>query len=234
MSSGAEKKPVLQMERISRSFTQGGNNLTILKDVSFTIHQGEMVALVGPSGCGKSTLLHIAGLLDRPTSGDIWIKNKKHSQSGENKRTMVRRNDIGVVYQQHHLLPDFSALDNVAMPQIIAGKSLETARKAAAKLLDEMGLAERQHHRPPELSGGEQQRVAIVRALCNKPSLLLADEPTGNLDPSTADSVFSLLRKVVKDRGVAMLMVTHDMDLAMQMKAQMTLEDGVLVKVKKG
>ena len=200
---------VLELQSITRTYHQGENSITPLKDFSLAIKPGESVALVGPSGSGKTTLLQIAGLLDNPTSGMVLLNGAE--------RTSARKLSLGFVYQFHHLLPEFTALENVMMPQIIAGVPHSTAAARAQELLASLGLGPRVTHRPAKLSGGEQQRVAIARALANNPSLLLADEPTGNLDPQTSDVVFAIFLKLAKERGLALLVATHNMELAGKM-----------------
>ncbi len=207
----------LELRQISKSFVQGGSHLDVLRDCSITIQPGELTALVGPSGCGKSTLLHIAGLLEQPGSGEVWVGGVNAARANDAERTRLRRQFIGYVYQMHHLLPEFSARENVVLPQMIAGVARTTATRRADELLGLVGLTERLHHRPAELSGGEQQRVAIARALANKPRLLIADEPTGNLDPATAARVFAMLKELVRGQNLALLMATHNMDLAVKM-----------------
>lgn len=221
-------KPVLKLENISKTFHQGGEPLNVLKNISLEVKKGEMVALVGPSGCGKSTLMHIAGLLENPGSGDVVIDGVIASELGDSGRTKMRREKIGFVYQYHHLMAEFSALENIIMPQIIAGESYKNAEKRARKLLKDLGLAEREKHIPAELSGGEQQRVAIARALANSPSILLADEPTGNLDPDTADSVFALLLSLVKNSHLSLLMVTHNPEIAKKCSRILKIKSGML------
>lgn len=208
---------ILTLTGITRTYTQGDNSITPLANFSLSIKAGEVVALVGPSGSGKTTLLQIAGLLDNPTSGDISICGETMSKANDGLRTVTRKNQIGFVYQFHHLLPEFSALENVVLPQMIAGVSRERAEKKAHALLSELGLEKRANHRPAKLSGGECQRVAIARALANNPKLLLADEPTGNLDHHTAEQVFALLLAQAKQRGLAALIATHNMELASKM-----------------
>jgi lipoprotein-releasing system ATP-binding protein len=220
--------PALAMRGVTRIFAQGGERLEVIHDATLTIARGEMVALVGPSGSGKSTLLHLAGLLERPTGGDIEIVGKPAGRLSDQGRTELRRGTIGFVYQYHHLLPEFSALENVVVPQMIAGVARRRARERAAELLARVGLAARASHRPARLSGGEQQRVAIARALANKPALLLADEPTGNLDHHTADDAFALLVGLVRDGGLAALIATHNLELARRMDRMLTIEDGVV------
>ncbi|MGH6931156.1 MAG: ABC transporter ATP-binding protein, partial [Dongiaceae bacterium] len=186
--------PTLRLDRVARSFVQGSNSLEVLRGASLALRAGEMAALVGPSGAGKSTLLHIAGLLERPDGGEVYLLGKPCGRMSDADRTAARRMNIGFVYQYHHLLPEFSALENVVIPQMIASRPRREARQRAGQILEVVGLAKRASHRPARLSGGEQQRVAIARALANGPAVLLADEPTGNLDSHTADSVFGLLR----------------------------------------
>ena len=214
---------------VGRSFKQGRATLEVLRGVDLHIGRGEIVALVGPSGAGKSTLLHVAGLLEKPDAGSIAIAGEDCSRCNDDARTRIRRNHIGFVYQYHHLLPEFSALENVAIPQIIAGVDRATAHGRALELLNMLGLADRTTHRPGRLSGGEQQRVAIARAVANLPTILLADEPTGNLDPHTADDVFELLLGIARTAGVAALVATHNPVLAQRMDRVVRLEDGLLV-----
>ena len=219
----------LRLEGIRKTFRQGGRDLTVLRDVTLEVRPGELVALVGPSGAGKSTILHIAGLLERQDGGEVEVEGRLSSRLPDGERTALRRNTIGFVYQHHHLLPEFSALENIVVPQMIAGVERAKARTRSAELLDMLALGERSGHRPAQLSGGEQQRVALARALANAPVVLLADEPTGNLDPHTADSVFDNLMKLVRDGGLAALVATHNMDLAGRMDRTLRLEDGVVV-----
>ncbi len=219
----------LQLKSISKTFCQGNEQLHVLRDVNLEIKPKEIVALIGPSGSGKSTLLQIAGLLDEPTSGEVYINGDLCTGSGDNMLTALRRDYLGFVYQYHNLLPDFDAAENVILPQLIAGTKYAEAQEKAMWLLKRLGLAEREHHRPAELSGGEQQRVAIARALANTPRLLLADEPTGNLDPNTSDNVFQALLEVVKETGLSALIATHNIDLAHRMDREVTLKDGHLV-----
>ena len=226
------KSPVLELRRIERTYGQGETALRVLTDVNLAIHAGEVVALVGPSGSGKSTLLHIAGLLDTPTGGQVIVAGHDASTANDRERTALRRETMGFVYQSHLLLPDFTALENVMMPQLIAGVPVSVARKKAMALLERVGLAGRATHRPGQLSGGEQQRVAIVRALANGPKLLLADEPTGNLDPNTADQVFTGLLKLVRETGLAALIATHNPDLAAQMDRRVSVRQGRLIAEK--
>ena len=220
------KGDVLVLDRINRGFGSGAARLEVLRGVSLSVRGGEMVALVGPSGCGKSTLLHIAGLLEKADNGDVTIDGKAANSLGDDARTAIRGSAIGFVYQYHHLLREFSALENVMLPQMIAGVARKPAKQRAEDLLTSVGLAKRMEHRPAELSGGEQQRVAIARALANKPRLLLADEPTGNLDERTADDAFSLLQNLVRGTGVAALIATHNVSLAQRMDRRVTLHEG--------
>lgn len=208
---------ILTLNNITRTYTQGENTITPLANFSLEIKAGEVVALVGPSGSGKTTLLQIAGLLDNPTSGEVLVAGQDMSQANDALRTATRRNHIGFVYQFHHLLPEFSALENVVLPQMIVGVAKMAAEEKARKLLAELGLEKRTSHRPAKLSGGECQRVAIARALANDPKLLLADEPTGNLDHATAEQVFALLLAQAKQRDLAALIATHNMELAAKM-----------------
>ena len=212
------KTVILQADNISKSYVQAdGTPLRILKSFSAQLNTGEIVALVGPSGSGKSTLLHILGLLDKADGGILSMNGVDVLSLSDTQRTKIRRNDIGFVYQFHHLLPEFSALENIMLPQIINGVSKAEAEKRARDLLDAMKLSNRADNRPAKLSGGEQQRVAIARALANKPKILLADEPTGNLDPETGKVVFDMFMELARDSGIAALIATHNMDLANQM-----------------
>ena len=220
--------PVLSVRDVTRTYTTGRGDLTVLKGVDLDIHPGELVGLIGPSGSGKSSLLHAAGLLERPTSGQILIDGEDVGGLDERARTRIRLSRIGFVYQFHHLLPEFDARDNVALPIRIAGKSQDQARTMAEEALAALGLAERVTHQPAQMSGGEQQRVALARALANKPRLLLADEPTGNLDPATSQTVFEALHALVKTTGVAALIATHNMELAGHMDRVFALKDGHL------
>lgn len=220
---------VLQISGLEKTFEQGGRRLTIFKNLGLNIASGEIVGLMGQSGSGKTTLLQIAGLLDKPTKGQVFIHGDETLKLGDKDRTLLRRNSIGFIYQFHHLLPEFSAAENVAMPLIIAGVNRNQAKEKAAGLLGELGLSDRLTHRPAELSGGEQQRVAIARALINEPKLLLADEPTGNLDPNTSAEVFELLMHQVKNRGIGALVATHNHALAGQMSRGLELKAGQIV-----
>ncbi|AQR61945.1 ABC transporter [Brevundimonas sp. LM2] len=220
--------PVLSLRGVTRTYTTGQGGLTVLKGVDLDIFPGELVGLIGPSGSGKSSLLHAAGLLERPTSGEVRIDGEDVGNLDERARTRLRLSRIGFVYQFHHLLPEFDARDNVALPMRIAGYPEAEARARAETALGSLGLAERTLHQPAQMSGGEQQRVALARALANSPRLLLADEPTGNLDPTTSQTVFEALQKLVKDTGVAALIATHNMELAGHMDRVFALKDGHL------
>jgi lipoprotein-releasing system ATP-binding protein len=221
---------VLALAGVTRIFAQGGTRLEVIHDASFVIGRGEMVALVGPSGSGKSTLLQICGLLERPSGGTIELVGRSVAGLADGARTELRRSALGFVYQYHHLLPEFSALENVVLPQMIAGRPRREARVRGLELLRRVGLSERASHRPARLSGGEQQRVAIARALANRPALLLADEPTGNLDQRTADDAFALLTELVRDEGLSALIATHNLDLARRMDRTLTIQDGVVLE----
>lgn len=229
MNSQLDGDVVLELSNITRTFGQGKRVLEVLKGADLSVKAGEVVALVGPSGAGKSTFLQIAGLLEHPTSGDIKIDGQSCVGLNDDDRTKVRRYNIGFVYQYHHLLPEFSALENVTIPQIIAGIEKQAARSRGKELLEWMGLKERFDHRPGQLSGGEQQRVAIARALAASPRVLLADEPTGNLDPETANGVFDLLMHLARGAGLAALVATHNPELAKRMDRIVKVENGVLV-----
>lgn len=222
---------VLRLDKIDRIFNQGPDQLEILKKVDLEIHQGEIVALVGPSGAGKSTLLQIAGLLEKPDGGLVSIGGKRSTDLSDLARTEMRRRHIGFVYQYHHLLPEFSAIENVVMPQMINGLKRAEAEERGLELLRCLGLENRADHRPARLSGGEQQRVAIARALANVPDVLFADEPTGNLDPQTAQTVFGMLMTLVRETGLASLIATHNPELARQMDRVVTLRDGHLIEL---
>jgi lipoprotein-releasing system ATP-binding protein len=223
--------PVLRLAKIERRYRQGEATLEILTGADFAIQPGQSVALIAPSGVGKSTLLHIAGLLERPDDGDVVVGEESTSRLDDAARTRLRRNTIGFVYQFHHLLPEFSAIENVMLPQLIRGLARATARERAAELLAFLGLAQRLSHRPAELSGGEQQRVAIARAVANAPRILLADEPTGNLDPNTAEHVFATLQSLVKASGLAAVIATHNLDIAARMDRRVTLQQGKVVEL---
>jgi lipoprotein-releasing system ATP-binding protein len=220
---------VLGLSKIAHSFKQGRAKLDVLKGADLDVRAGEIVALMGPSGAGKSTLLHIAGLLERPGAGTVEICGEACNDLDDDARTLIRRHNVGFVYQYHHLLPEFSAEENIAIPQIIAGRPAKESRARARELLEWMGLEDRRKHRPGQLSGGEQQRVAIGRALANVPKLLLADEPTGNLDPGTADEVFAILLKLARGAGLAALIATHNPDLAKRMDRIVRFDNGALV-----
>ncbi len=221
-------RPVIDLVSISRFYGKSQMRLDVLKDVNFSLKKGEITALVGPSGSGKSTLLHITGLLDRPSGGQIFVQGKDVSCASDKERTLVRRKEIGFVYQYHLLLPDFNALENVMLPQLINGQKEKYAKSRAEELLELVGLKHRLKHRSGELSGGEQQRVAIARALANEPAILLADEPTGNLDPKTAEGVFQTLLSLVKEKNLSALIATHNPDLALQMDRQIKVENGMI------
>jgi len=231
MSDANEKhSPSLLMARgLRKTFTGGAEALTIFKDINLSLNRGEIVALVGQSGSGKSTLLQMIGLLDRPSEGQIMIEGRDVGRLDDHARTLMRRNTIGFVYQFHHLLPEFSALENVMLPQMIAGVPRAQAVQRATSMLNLIGLGKRLDHRPARLSGGEQQRVAIARALVNNPSLLLADEPTGNLDPENSRLVFDLLIKLVRQTGVGALIATHNIDLADQMDRIIEIKQGRII-----
>jgi len=222
-------EPIRELKAVERYYVQGSKRLTILNGAEFSLKRGEMVALVAPSGTGKSTMLHAAGLLERPNGGDVFVNNRACGRLSDDARTAIRRNEIGFVYQFHHLLPEFSAIENIMMPQIIRGLSRTEARERAAQLLDYMKIGKRAEHRPAELSGGEQQRVAIARAVANAPLILLADEPTGNLDPGTATYVYEALEALVRQSGLSALFATHNHELARRMDRQVTLADGKVV-----
>ncbi|MDX2157437.1 MAG: ABC transporter ATP-binding protein [Hyphomicrobiaceae bacterium] len=224
--------PVLELVELRRTYHQGERAIHVLDGASARLMPGQAVALVGPSGAGKSTLLHIAGLLESPDSGQVLINGRDCSRMDDAARTRVRRAEMGFVYQFHQLLPEFSAVENVMIPQLIQGKSDRVARQRASELLSGLGLAERLDHRPAELSGGEQQRTAIARALANAPRLLLADEPTGNLDPKTSEHVFGEFVGLIERTGVAALIATHNMDLARRMHRVLRMEAGQLVEMK--
>jgi lipoprotein-releasing system ATP-binding protein len=216
----------LQLEGVERRYGRGETTVEVLSGAHLELAAGQSVALIAPSGAGKSTLLHLAGLLERPDAGEIRIAGAATSTMSDDQRTALRRTEIGFVYQFHHLLPEFSALENLILPQMIAGLTRAQAASRARELLAYLGLAERESHRPAELSGGEQQRVAIARAVANGPRVLLADEPTGNLDPKTADHVFDTLAALVKASGLAALVATHNMELAARMDRRVTIRDG--------
>lgn len=224
----ASATPVLELRNVVRAYRQGQRELRVLSDATARLMPGQAVALVGPSGSGKSTFLHIAGLLDTPDAGHVLVNGRDCSAMSDDDRTRVRRAEMGFVYQFHQLLPEFSALENVALPQMIQGRLRKDAEARARELLSGLGLAARVEHRPAELSGGEQQRTAIARALANSPRLLLADEPTGNLDPNTSEGVFTELIALIERTGVAALIATHNMDLARRMHRVLRMEGGQL------
>jgi lipoprotein-releasing system ATP-binding protein len=221
---------VLRLEAITRLYREGEGQLEVFSGLSLAVNAGEIVALVGPSGAGKSSLLHIAGLLEAPTSGEIFIEGVAASRLPDTERTQIRRDKVGFVYQAHHLLPEFDALENVVLPQMIAGRTRAAAAAEATRLLEVLGLGKRLTHRPSQLSGGEQQRVAIARALANKPQLLLADEPTGNLDPRTAGGVFDALIAITRSQGLGALIATHNFELASRMDRILQLHEGRLIE----
>lgn len=227
-----EETPTLELRNVYRSFKQGSQTLEVLRGINLNIEKGEIVALIGPSGSGKSTMLQIAGLLEKPTKGEIYLNGQKCSKLGDMMRTGLRRDYLGFVYQYHNLLADFDATENVMLPQLIAGVGMAEAKAKSEWLLKRLGLEKRFKHRPAEMSGGEQQRVAIARALANAPKLLLADEPTGNLDPKTAEIVFGELLSIVKETGLSALIATHNFDLADQMDRKVRLEEGKLVDMR--
>lgn len=222
--------PVLELSDLQRSFAQGGSAIQVLRGASSTIAVGEVIALTGPSGAGKSTLLQLAGLLERPDGGDIRLDGQSCAAMSDNQRTRARREKLGFVYQFHHLLPEFSARENVMLPAMLGGGGRSKAGQYADELLDRLGVGPRKDHRPAEMSGGEQQRVAIARALANQPILLLADEPTGNLDQENAELVFSTLLAVVRNTGLAALIATHNLDLASRVDRHVTLDNGILTE----
>jgi lipoprotein-releasing system ATP-binding protein len=223
--------PVLFLQNVERAYAQGDAKLTILDGAELGVWAGQSVALVAPSGAGKSTLLHIAGLLEHPDAGEVYINEQPTTTLNDAARTAIRRTEIGFIYQFHHLLPEFSALENVMFPQMVRGLSKKEARARASELLSYLGLAERLVHRPAELSGGEQQRVAIARAVANAPRILLADEPTGNLDVHTSERVFLALMQLVQASGLAAIIATHNMELARRMDRRVTLQDGKIVEL---
>jgi lipoprotein-releasing system ATP-binding protein len=227
----SNEAPAIYLDRIERHYLQGDDRLDILKGVDLAAWPGQSVALIAPSGAGKSTLLHIAGLLEHQDAGEVFIDAKATSGLGDAARTSLRRNEIGFVYQFHHLLPEFSALENVMLPQMVRGLKRRAAEERALELLGYLGLKDRVGHRPGELSGGEQQRVAIARAVANAPRVLLADEPTGNLDPRTSERVFTALTQLVRACGLAAIIATHNMDLAARMDRRVTLRDGRVVEL---
>ena len=230
-ANAPNQPPILFLQGVDRHYRQGNTILHILKGAEVAIWSGQSVALVAPSGAGKSTLLHIAGLLEHPDAGEVFVDEVATSGLSDAERTRIRRSEIGFVYQFHHLLMEFSALENVAIPQMVRGLSRPEASRRATDLLAYLGLKQRLTHRPAELSGGEQQRVAIARAVANAPRILLADEPTGNLDPKTSDQVFSGLTELVEASGLAVLVATHNMDIAARMHRRVTIRDGLVVEL---
>lgn len=224
-----EASDALVLTGVERRYQQGTKTLVILNGADFTLRRGEMVALVAPSGAGKSTLLHTAGLLERPDAGEVILNGRACGRLDDDERTAIRRNEVGFVYQFHHLLPEFSAVENIMMPQLVRGLSTREAEDRAMQLLDYMKIGKRAQHRPSELSGGEQQRVAIARAVANAPLLLLADEPTGNLDPHTAGYVFDALEALVRHSGLSALIATHNHELAARMDRRVTIAEGKVV-----
>lgn len=227
------RRPILSVRNLHRSYKSGEGVLTVLAGADIDIYPGEMVGLIGPSGSGKSTLLHAAGLLEKPNSGEVYINGRECLKLSDDIRTKIRRESVGVVYQFHHLLKEFSALDNVVIPQMIAGKKREVAEAEAERLLGLMGLSERTHHKPSQMSGGEQQRVAIARSIANRPQVLLADEPTGNLDPNTSNAVFKKLFDLTRTEGFSALVATHNMGLTQYMDRVVTVSDGLVVPYKR-
>ncbi len=223
--------PIVYLHAVNRTYRQGEASLEILKEAELAVWPGQSVALVAPSGAGKSTLLHIAGLLEHPDQGEVYINQVATSGLSDTARTQIRRSDIGFVYQSHHLLPEFSAVENVVLPQMIRGLGRKQAAERASELLVYLGLKDRLTHRPAELSGGEQQRVAIARAVANAPRILLADEPTGNLDPHTSEQVFGALSQLVRASGLAAIVATHNRDIANRMDRRVTLRDGQVVEM---
>ena len=223
--------PALRLENIARRYGEGETVVEVLNGAELTLWPGQSVALIAPSGAGKSTLLHIAGLLEKPSEGEVHVGGAPTAAMSDDRRTALRRSEIGFVYQFHHLLPEFSALENIMLPQMIRGLKRSETIKRATEILAYLGLGERITHRPAELSGGEQQRVAIARAVANAPRVLFADEPTGNLDLHTADHVFQALMQLVKATGVAMLIATHNMELASRMDRRVSLKDGQVVEL---
>ena len=230
-ATGEEEAPLVFLQGVDRRYRQGDATLEILKGAELAVWAGQSVALVAPSGAGKSTLLHIAGLLEQADAGEVYIDKVATAQLSDAQRTRIRRTAIGFVYQAHHLLPEFSALENVILPQMIRGLRRKEASSRAVELLTYLGLKDRLTHRPAELSGGEQQRVAIARAVANAPRVLFADEPTGNLDPHTAEHVFAAFTQLVRASGLAMVIATHNMDIAARMDRRVTLTDGAVVEM---
>ena len=229
----AAGRPILSVRNLHRSYKSGPKTLHVLTGADIDIYPGEMVGLIGPSGSGKSTLLHAAGLLEKPNAGEVFINGRECLKLPDDERTAIRRETIGVVYQFHHLQKEFSAIDNVSIPQMIAGKSPDSSETESRRLLGIMGLSERGHHKPSQMSGGEQQRVAIARAIANKPQVLLADEPTGNLDPATSGNVFQSLFDLTRLEGVSALVATHNMELTKYMDRVLTVREGLIVPFKR-
>jgi lipoprotein-releasing system ATP-binding protein len=227
----ATSRPVLELREVRRTFKQGDREIPVLTGADAELYPGQAIALVGPSGAGKSTLLHIAGLLEQADAGEVYVDQVATSGLSDAERTRIRRTEIGFVYQFHHLLMEFSAIENVIMPQMIRGLGRKEAISRATDLLSYLGLKDRLTHRPAELSGGEQQRVAIARAVANAPRILLADEPTGNLDPRTSEHVFSALTQLVQASGLAVVVATHNMDIAGRMDRRVTLRDGLVIEL---
>jgi lipoprotein-releasing system ATP-binding protein len=227
----SQEHPLVYLDGVSRQFRQGDATLDILKGAELAVWRGQSVALIAPSGAGKSTLLHIAGLLEHPDSGEVYVDGVPTNNMSDAQRTRIRRTDIGFIYQSHRLLPEFTALENVMMPQLVRGLRHREASTRSAELLGYLGLKDRLNHRPAELSGGEQQRVAIARAVANAPRILLADEPTGNLDVHTAEHVFGTLNQLVRASGLAAIIATHNLEIAAQMDRRVTLREGLVVEV---
>lgn len=227
-----QEAPILFLQDVERHYRQGDSDLHVLNGVELAVFPGQSVALVAPSGAGKSTLLHIAGLLEHPDHGEVYIDGRGTAMLPDHERTRIRRQEIGFIYQSHHLLPEFTALENVMLPQMIRGLSRREARQRSVELLTYLGLKDRLPHRPAELSGGEQQRVAIARAVANAPRILLADEPTGNLDVQTSDHVFHALMQLVSASGLATIIATHNMDLAARMDRRVTIREGKVAEMK--
>jgi lipoprotein-releasing system ATP-binding protein len=230
-TAGDDDAPILFLQGIDRHYRQGDVVIEILRGAELAVWPGQLIALVAPSGAGKSTLLHVAGLLEHPDAGEVFIDRTATTQLSDAERTRIRRIEVGFVYQFHHLLPEFSAIENVILPQMIRGLPRKEAMRRSVELLSYLGLKDRLSHRPAELSGGEQQRVAIARAVANAPRILLADEPTGNLDPHTAEHVFAALTQLVRASGLAVVVATHNMDIAARMDRRVTLRDGAVVEL---